>query len=146
MWLPQIQQSVATQTKFELEHRVLQADGSLRWTFSRAIPLLGPNGELEHWIGAANDISARKLAEEEVREGREQLMLAMDAAGLAAWSFDPSRNLVWGDVNMQRLFGLSVPEAAAEVWLAAIFLKDRERVASTRTPLPASLTTRSIAS
>ncbi len=125
-----IQQSIATQTKFELEHRVLQADGSLGWTFSRAIPVLGPNGEIEHWIGAANDISARKLAEEEVREGREQLMLAMDAAGLAAWSFDPSRNLVWGDANMQRLFGLSVPEAAAEVWLAAIFPEDRERVAS----------------
>ena len=125
-----IQQSIATRTKFELEHRVLQADGTLGWTFSRAIPVLSPDGEIEHWLGAANDISARKRAEEEVREGREQLLLAMEAAGLAAWSFDPSRNLVWGDATMQRLFGLSVPEAPVEVWIAAIFTEDRERVAS----------------
>ena len=48
---------------FELEHRVIRADGSLGWTFSRAVPILTAQGRVEEWLGAASDITARKEAE-----------------------------------------------------------------------------------
>jgi PAS domain S-box-containing protein len=57
---------------FQLEHRVLQADGSPGWTFSRAVPILDDKGEIVEWFGAASDITERKRTEEALQEAREQ--------------------------------------------------------------------------
>ena len=53
---------------FELEHRVLRADGSCGWTLSRAVPMLDAEGEIYEWIGAANDVTERREAEEKLRQ------------------------------------------------------------------------------
>jgi len=53
---------------FELEHRVLRADGSTGWTLSRAVPMLDAEGEVYEWIGAANDVTERREAEEKLRQ------------------------------------------------------------------------------
>ena len=67
-----IDASIRSKSVFELEHRVLRIDGTLGWTFSRAIPLLDGNGEILEWFGAASDVTARKQAEAALRqsEGR----------------------------------------------------------------------------
>ena len=65
--LPRVQAAIAEairhKTPFELEHRVRRADGTVGWTYSRAIPVLDAAGELSGWLGAASDVSARKAAE-----------------------------------------------------------------------------------
>ncbi len=63
-----IRSAIRDKKTFELEHRVLRVDGTLGWTFSRAIPFLGPDGEISEWLGAASDISARKEAETALRD------------------------------------------------------------------------------
>ncbi|RZL14366.1 MAG: sensor histidine kinase [Hymenobacter sp.] len=60
-----ITQAVTTKSLFELEHQVHLADGTLGWVQSRAVPLLGPQGDLLGWVGAASDITARRAAEQE---------------------------------------------------------------------------------
>ena len=57
---------------FQLEHRVLRADGTPGWTFSRAVPIMDEQGEIKEWFGAASDITERKKAEEALRESRAQ--------------------------------------------------------------------------
>ena len=59
-----ISRAIATKGAFELEHRVLRADGTVGWTFSRAIPLLDDVGEISQWFGAATDITARVKADQ----------------------------------------------------------------------------------
>ena len=59
-----IKEAIRTRTVFELEHRVRRIDGTLGWTFSRAVPLLDANGNITEWIGAASDVTERKTAEE----------------------------------------------------------------------------------
>jgi signal transduction histidine kinase len=66
--LAAIRDAILGKTTFELEHRVLRVDGMLGWTFSRAIPILGSDGEIVEWLGAASDITARKEAETALRE------------------------------------------------------------------------------
>lgn len=63
---------VAIQNKnlFELEYRVCRVDGTLGWTYSRAVPLLDAAGEIIEWFGEANDITDRKRSEAE----REQIL------------------------------------------------------------------------
>ena len=59
MVLAAIQHAIGTKSVFELEHRVKRPDGTLGWTLSRAVPLLGDDGEIVEWIGTATDVTAR---------------------------------------------------------------------------------------
>jgi GAF domain-containing protein len=59
-----IQRAIRTKSVFELEHRVMMADGTLGWIRSRAIPILDDRGEIVEWFGAARDVTQRKQAEE----------------------------------------------------------------------------------
>lgn len=68
MFTEALEQAIRAKTAFQLEHRVLRVDGSLDWTFSRAVPLLGPDGEIAEWFGTASDVTERKRAEEALRE------------------------------------------------------------------------------
>ncbi|HEY9621287.1 MAG TPA: PAS domain-containing protein [Crinalium sp.] len=58
-----IAEAIRTKRTFELEHRIIQLDGTIGWTFSRAIPLLNDQNEIVEWLGAASDVTARKQAE-----------------------------------------------------------------------------------
>jgi signal transduction histidine kinase len=62
--LSAIEHAIRTKTRFELEHRVLRTDGSIGWTFSRAVPMQNEHGQITGWFGAACDITQRKTAEE----------------------------------------------------------------------------------
>ena len=57
-------EAIRTKGVFELEHRVRQVDGRIGWALSRAVPILGTDGEIVEWFGAASDITARKQSEE----------------------------------------------------------------------------------
>jgi PAS domain S-box-containing protein len=74
-----IAEAIRTKSTFELEHRVRRLDGSVGWTYSRAVPMLDARGAIHEWIGAASDITERKLAEEKLRESdrRKDEFLAM---------------------------------------------------------------------
>ncbi len=63
-----IDEAVRTRNIFEMEHRVRQADGSIGWTFSRAVPLFDEYGEIIEWFGAASNITERKQAEKLLQE------------------------------------------------------------------------------
>jgi signal transduction histidine kinase len=63
-----IQQAIRTKTTFELEHRVRRVDGTLGWTFSRAIPIIDTSGEVVEWFGTATDVTARKQIEQALHQ------------------------------------------------------------------------------
>jgi PAS domain S-box-containing protein len=63
-----IQESIRSESMFELEHRVRRVDGSLGWIHSRAVPVRNAEGEIVEWFGAASDITKRKEAEVAIRD------------------------------------------------------------------------------
>lgn len=67
----EISRAIATKSMFELEHRVLLADGNIGWTISRAVPILDDAGDILEWFGAAKDITLRKQAETELQQAKE---------------------------------------------------------------------------
>ena len=84
---PQVQQAIETaignKAPFELEHRIRRADGSLGWSFSRAVPLLDAGGEITEWFGAARDITSRKQSEEALLRSEKLATLGRMAATIA---------------------------------------------------------------
>jgi signal transduction histidine kinase/DNA-binding response OmpR family regulator len=74
-----VQEAVRCKSVFQLEHRVQRVDGSWGWAFSRAVPLLDARGNVLEWFGAATDITARKQAEQDLREREQALAQAHEA-------------------------------------------------------------------
>jgi signal transduction histidine kinase/DNA-binding response OmpR family regulator len=59
-----IREAISSKSAFELEHPIIRVDGTIGWTHSRAVPVVGAGGEIIEWFGAARDITERKQAEE----------------------------------------------------------------------------------
>lgn len=74
-----IDEAIRSKSVFELEHRVVRADGSCGWTYSKAVPMRDEQGEIFEWIGAASDITNRHLTEEKLKDAnrRKDEFLAM---------------------------------------------------------------------
>ena len=65
--------AIQSQSVYELEHRIIKPDGSIRWVFDRAYPYFDQNGNLARYVGATLDITDRKQAEENIRILNEDL-------------------------------------------------------------------------
>lgn len=61
-------EGIARHAPFELEYRIVAADGSVRWSNDHAAPLFGPDGAVRKWVGMNIDITERRSAEEALRE------------------------------------------------------------------------------
>ncbi len=67
-----VRRAIETRSRFELEHRVVRADGSLGWMLSRAVPVFDDAGEIVEWFGTASDLSESKATQAALRESERQ--------------------------------------------------------------------------
>ena len=58
---------------FEIEYRLLRADGEYRWVIDRGAPRLDTEGRFAGYIGACVDVTALKESEARLRESQSQL-------------------------------------------------------------------------
>ena len=60
---------------YELEHRIIHTDGSVRWVYDRAQPHFDQDGKLARYVGATLDITEHKRLEEELSKRQVELEL-----------------------------------------------------------------------
>lgn len=58
--------AISEKSILELEHRVLTADGTVGWTFSRAVPIMDEQDTIVEWFGSAADITTQKTMTEKL--------------------------------------------------------------------------------
>lgn len=115
-----IQHVIMNKSVFELEHRIIQADGSVGWAHSRVIPLFDGNGEITEWFGAGADITERKQAEETLHLSEQKCSIALQAAHMAAWDWNIESDITeWNDQHYY-LLGL---QPGNMIKTSAFFLK-----------------------
>ncbi|QDU28292.1 Autoinducer 2 sensor kinase/phosphatase LuxQ [Anatilimnocola aggregata] len=107
-----IKTAIAAKETFELEHQVKRVDGSLGWTFSRAIPILDADGNIVEWFGTASDVTRRKRAEEELRDIRSRMEAALDAGAIGTWSWEVQADRFYGDASLARMFAVAPGDVA----------------------------------
>jgi diguanylate cyclase (GGDEF)-like protein/PAS domain S-box-containing protein len=71
------------------EYRLRVRDGSYRWVFARAIPMLDEAGRVREWVGTATDIHEQKLADQRVRESEERYRALVEASTAMVWASGP---------------------------------------------------------
>jgi len=114
--LAAIHDAIRSKSIFELEHRVLRIDGSLGWTFSRAIPLLDANGEIVEWFGAAADITERERAEEALRESEAQFRTLANAIPQLCWMANADGWIFWYNERWYQYTGTTAEQMEGWGW------------------------------
>ena len=126
--LSAVECAIATKSVFELEHRVLRADGGLGWTHSRAVPLFGSKGEIVQWFGTASDITGSKQAEEALRQSRETLSQLIERAPYGIYVVDSQFRIATMNAssqngafrNVRPAIGRDFAEAMRILWPEAV--------------------------
>jgi PAS domain S-box-containing protein/excisionase family DNA binding protein len=111
-----IDEAIRTQNVFELEHRVKRVDGTLGWTFSRAIPILDQKGEIIEWFGAAIDITEHKRAERELKESEERFRALADNIPNLAWMARADGYIFWYNCRWYEYTGTSQKDMEGWGW------------------------------
>jgi len=116
---------------YEVEHRVVRPDGSIRWLTTRAQTFF--EGEKSarravRTIGAVADITERRQAEEALRQREEQLRQAVQVSQLGVFDHDHRTDSVYCSPETRKLFGLGPDERfTLPVVMNRIHPEDREK-------------------
>jgi len=116
--------------KWEEEYRYVKADGSYADILDRGYIIRDKDGKPERMIGAMQDITERKLADEEIRMAKERYDFVAKATNDAIYDWDliTNKTLRTGD-GLKTLFGYDPEVAAAEknFWTNRMHPEDYKR-------------------
>lgn len=125
-----IAQALVDKSAWQLEYRLLQTDGSVRWVLEAGEFVFDVSGTPMTMHGAVKDITEQRHIEHQLRDSKASLHQALRDARAACyeWCID-TRAEAWSD-EYWGLVGLplnAVP-ASHEAWLALVHPDDRARI------------------
>jgi PAS domain S-box-containing protein len=94
------------------------------WTWSDS-PVRDGDGNVVGVMVVCAETTDRVIAERELNRNRERLQLALDAADLGAWSYNPRDETFTADATMQRIFGAPEPTGDHDFWQLLLHPDDR---------------------
>jgi PAS domain S-box-containing protein len=111
--LATLMEAMARNRPYELEHRILRADGLERIVLQRAEISFDSRGRPRHIIGAVQDITESKRAELALREREQQLAAVLAALPVAVYIADAAGDLLQANPAADKLWGAAAPLVAA---------------------------------
>lgn len=118
-----------------VEARFRCKDGTYRTILWNAVPCL----EQQAFFATGQDITDRKLVEEQLRSSEERFQLVATATRQAVWDWEPRENRLWTNATYRQSYGgpnLS-QESVVEWWRRHIHPLDRDRVMAQLPPADA---------
>ncbi|MDO9709001.1 PAS domain-containing protein [Paracraurococcus lichenis] len=129
-----IRRILAEAGPYALEYRILLPDGRTRWLHDRGEVFADAAGRPVRALGAVRDVTARRAAEDALREGEARLRLAQEAGGIGSWDLDlATGKQVWSE-RQYTLFGLdpALPPPDMATWFALVHPADRPALSAAR--------------
>ncbi len=88
---------------FDVENRFIRKDGNVVWARVTANVIRDGSGRPLRNTAVILDINARKQAEQALQASKARLQLAMNAAQLGWWQYDPRHRVFSGDTRSKEI-------------------------------------------
>lgn len=119
-----IADAITNKKIFEMEHRALKPDGTLGWTFSRAIPILDDQNNIIEWFGAAGDISSQKEVQQIIKDSEEKFRQLADLVPQVIWTAKPDGCVDYYNKRWYEYTGLEEEKFGDESWVPMLHRDD----------------------
>lgn len=126
-------ETLSIEPLFVAEYRFRHKAGHYVWVFDRGVMSRDDQGRLTRVIGIMWDISARKQAEENLREKEERFRQLAENIQEVFWMTDVTKNqMIYISPGYEKIWGRSCEELyrSPHRWLEAIHPDDRSRIQS----------------
>src|SRR5258707_5006676 len=124
-----LRDTLETSAPFHVEYRFQHSDGSVRWLDSQA--KLRETGGQRRLIGLVREISLRKVSDATIQTSKIRLQLALDAARLGWWLYDPLQGTASWDEGFQAIVDIAAPQTDVASIMARVPPEDASRVCAT---------------
>ena len=125
------QEAVRAGTEYHTEFRMSVRDASYRYFDVRGVPVRNPDGAVREWIGANVDITERKRVEQELRASEHRRLMALSAARVGGFVWDPGTGESDLTPELQEILGFEAGPAEGrkmDRWLSRVHADDRALV------------------
>lgn len=102
--------SVENRTKYDIEHRLLMDDGSVKWVHEQCHTFYDEDGKPLRSIGTVQDITERKLAEMKMFDTQNRLSGIIELAAEAIISVDEGGHILLYNQAAEDIFGYGIDE------------------------------------
>lgn len=111
-----------------LEHRIFHKNGGIRWIRNTPIPHWSNVGKLQGYDGLISDITARKEAENRLRQSQERLALVIEGSSDGVWDWDVATGQTYFSPRWKSMLGYAEDEVqnTFEAWQGLLHPDDRE--------------------
>lgn len=120
---------VLSEGKSEVEYRIIQPDGEVRWIHSRAWLIYDETGTAIRIDGLSADITDRKQAEAALQESESRLNSIFTSLKDAVWSVSATTfQILYLNPATEKLYGRSCQEfyENSNLWVETVHPEDRE--------------------
>jgi len=116
----------------DFEARIYRKDGSIIWISESARMVRGDAGNLLYYEGFVTDITARKTAEEGLRDSEERYALALCGANDGLWDWNLRTGQVYYSQRWWEMLGLGSEHAEElpEAWFSRVHMEDVDTLKS----------------
>ncbi len=122
-----------------LEYRIFRPDGEIRWICDRAFPIKDERGEVYRIAGVAEDITERKLAEEELRATQQQLQFVLSSSPAIIYTCQTEGDFACTFVseNIKEILGYNPQELLTnpKFWVQRLHSEDAPEILGNLSPL-----------
>ncbi len=127
-----IQNSLQTHEPFDVEHRVVRRDGTIRVVRCRGQVVAGFESKSVRLVGTSHDITDYRLAHQKLRQSEEKFRSLVANIPDVTWSSAGDGRTDYISPNVEQVFGFTSEEICkkgAELWFSRIYPDDSKRIA-----------------
>jgi diguanylate cyclase (GGDEF)-like protein/PAS domain S-box-containing protein len=108
--LETIRAGLADHRRYEMEYRIVRADGQLRWVWERGVGIFNAAGQLEAMEGYVQDIDDRKQAVQALQEAERRYRSIFENAIEGIFQSTPEGGYLAVNPTLARIYGYASPE------------------------------------
>ncbi|WP_395054669.1 PAS domain S-box protein [Polaromonas sp.] len=115
------------QGKLDIEHRIVRADGKVRWVHGLGESVLDEHGRPVTLSGTVQDITERKLARDALRVSEAEFRRLTDAIPHIVWTMHADGQHSWFNQTWLDYTGLCMEASLTQGWSVLLHPDDAER-------------------